>query len=137
MVDRKRNPKQSEDGFTLIELVVVMLIIGVLAAMAVPAYTAQIRRSKEVVLRQDLHVMRQAIDQYSIDKQKPPTSLDDLLNSGYLKEIPVDPFTHRNDTWMTEQTDSYRNVDQTDTGTIDVHSGSSELSTENTVYSTW
>lgn len=138
MVNRRHNSRAANTaGFTLIELIVVMLIIGVLAAIAIPAYTAQIKRSKEAVLKEDLHVMRQAIDQYTVDKQKAPTSLDDLVSAGYLKVIPTDPFTSRTDTWVTEQTDSYRSVDETDTGTIDVHSGAGGLSTENNSYSTW
>jgi len=133
-----RQRRQTEQGFTLIELIVVMTIIIILAMVAVPAYTTQIKRSKEAVLRQDLHVMRQAIDQYTVDKQKAPQSLEDLVQSGYLKAIPSDPFTTRTDTWVTEQSDSYSSVDQTESGGMNnVRSGAGGLSTEGSVYQTW
>ena len=91
----------AEAGFTLIELMIVMLIIGILAAIAIPAYTNNIRTAREAVLREDLHTLRTAIDSYTVDKQKAPQSLDDLVQAGYLKTMPVDPFTHRTDTWQT------------------------------------
>lgn len=121
----------------MIELMIVMIIIGVLAAMAVPAFKAQVRRSKEAALREDLLVMRQAIDQYTVDKQKAPGSLDELVQAGYLKTIPVDPFTARNDTWITEQSSDYTSVDETDTGTISVHSGATETASDGSVVSSW
>lgn len=131
------NSTKREDGFTLIELMIVMIVIAILASMAVPIYTRQVKQAKEAVLRQDLYVMRQAIDQYTVDKQKAPTSLDDLVQAGYLKALPKDPFTLRNDTWVTQQSDSYTSVDETDTGTIDVHSGSQEISSDNMPYTQW
>jgi general secretion pathway protein G len=75
----------SESGFTLVELMIVMTIIGLLAAIAIPSYIQSVRRAKEAVLREDLHVMRQAIDSYTVDKEKAPSSLDDLVQAGYLK----------------------------------------------------
>ena len=90
-----------QGGFTLVELMVVMLIISVLAAIAIPAYIASLRNAREAVLKEDLHVMRQAIDSYTMDKEKGPQSLDDLVQAGYLKEIPTDPMTHSSSTWVT------------------------------------
>ncbi|MBS1816008.1 MAG: prepilin-type N-terminal cleavage/methylation domain-containing protein [Acidobacteria bacterium] len=136
MVKRTHNSER-ETGFTLLELMVVMIIIATLAALAVPAYRAQVRKAQEAVLREDLLVMRQAIDQFTVDKQKAPQSLDDLVQAGYLKAIPKDPFTQRSDTWVVQQSSDYSSVDQTDTGTIDVHSGSQEISSDNVPYTQW
>ncbi len=117
---------------------IVLAIIAILATLAVPAYTANVKRAKEAVLRDDLHVMRQAIDSFTYDKQKAPQSLDELIQGGYLKAIPKDPMTNRTDTWMPGQTDSYTTIDETQSGGIgDVHSGSQELSSEGTSYATW
>jgi general secretion pathway protein G len=130
-------PTFREEGFTLVELMVVMLIIGVLAAIAIPSYTASIRNAREAVLREDLHVMRQAIDSYTMDKQKAPQSLDDLVQTGYLKEIPKDPETQSSDTWVTDTDDSVESVDQTDGGVSNVHSGSGLTGTDGKPYSEW
>ncbi len=129
--------RSSEQGFTLVELIVVMIIIATLAAMAVPAYTHHLRVAGESVLRQDLHVMREAIDSYTVDKQKAPDSGQDLVTSGYLKEIPTDPITHSKNTWIFDRTDSYSSVDQTDTGINNVHSGAGGGATDGSSYSTW
>jgi len=127
----------SEAGFTLLELMVVMAIIGVLSLIALPKFTSAIRQAREAVLREDLHVMRVAIDSYTMDKQKAPQSLDDLVQDGYLKAIPEDPMTHSRDTWATETSDSLHSVDQTDPGVDNVHSGSQDSGTDGQPYSTW
>jgi general secretion pathway protein G len=129
------NPASS--GFTLLELMIVMVVIGLLAAIAIPAYTTNIRHAKEAVLKEDLHVLRQSIDSYTVDKQKAPQSLDDLVQSGYVKTMPIDPFTHRSDTWMTVQADTLMSLDQTEAGIDDVHSGSQETAIDGTSYSSW
>ncbi len=116
---------------------IVMLIIGVLAAVAIPSFIASLRNAREAALKEDLHVMRDAIDSYTMDKNKAPQSLDDLVQSGYLKSIPVDPMTHSSDTWTTSSDDSYSDVDQTDTGINDVHSGSDQTGSDNQPYSSW
>jgi general secretion pathway protein G len=129
--------RRSEDGFTLVELMVVMLIIGILAAVAIPSFVAAIKSAKEAALKEDLHVMRDAIDSYTMDKNKAPQSLDDLVQSGYLKEIPQDPFTHSRDTWVTASDDTYADLDQTEPGVNDVHSGSQEIGSDGQPYSSW
>ncbi|MBB5338277.1 type II secretion system protein [Tunturiibacter gelidoferens] len=127
----------SEQGFTLLELMIVMVVIGLLAAIAIPAYTSNIRNAKEAVLKEDLHTMRQAIDSYTVDKAKAPQSLDDLVQAGYLKSMPVDPFTHRSDTWLPVQEDTNISLDQTETGIDDVHSGAQQTASDGTSYNTW
>jgi general secretion pathway protein G len=126
-----------ESGFTLVELMVVMLIIGVLAAIAIPSYVASVKNAKEAVLKEDLHVMRNANDSYTMDKQKAPQSMDDLVQSGYLREIPKDPMTHSSETWVTATDDTLESIDQTEPGINDVHSGSQEVGTDGQAYSTW
>ena len=116
---------------------IVMVVIGLLAAIAIPAYTTNIRHAREAVLKSDLHVMRNAIDSYTVDKQKAPQSLDDLVQAGYLKSMPIDPFTQRSDTWMPSQEDTMMDLDQTESGIDDVHSGSQETAIDGTSYSTW
>ncbi len=132
-----RTSRKNQAGFTLVELMIVMAIIGVLLAVAIPSYVGAVRQAREAVLKEDLHVMRSAIDSYTADKQKAPQSLDDLVTDGYLKEIPVDPMTRTKDTWQTTQSDALSSVDQTDPGINDVHSGSQEQGTDGQPYSQW
>ena len=136
---RRKNisDRRQESGFTLIELVVVMAIIAILASLAVPVFTAQIKKAKEAALQEDLHVMRNAIDSYTMDKGKAPQSLDDLVQAGYLRAIPVDPMTNSSDTWVTDSNDTYESVDESQTGINDVHSGSQDVGTNGKMYSTW
>ncbi len=129
--------RRKSRGFTIIELMVVISIILILISIAVPIYNQSILRAKEAVLRQDLFTMRSVIDQYTLDKGKAPQSLDDLVQAGYLKEIPVDPFTNARDTWQVAQEDVLLSVDQNEPGISDVHSGSSGVGSDGTAYSTW
>jgi general secretion pathway protein G len=126
-----------QGGFTLIELIIVMAIIGILAAVAAPRYVIFVRHAKEAVLRQDLETMRKSIDSYTIDKEKAPQSLDDLVQAGYLKSIPKDPMTNSTDTWITDTSDTLMDIDQTDGGIDNVHSGAQEVSTDGSSYNTW
>jgi general secretion pathway protein G len=128
---------QSKFGFTLIELMIVMAIIGILATLAIPSFVSAVKHAREAVLREDLHVIRASIDSYTMDKQKAPQSLDDLVQSGYLKEIPEDPMTHSKDTWVTDQSQNMYSLDQTEPGIDEVHSGSDEQGSNGQAYSTW
>jgi general secretion pathway protein G len=114
-----------------------MTIITLLAAIAVPSYTNSVRHAKEAALKADLYEMRRAIDSYTVDKQKAPQSLDDLVQAGYLKKLPIDPFTSRSDTWVPAQSDTLSSVDQTDPGIDDVHSGAQMVGSDGTSYNTW
>jgi general secretion pathway protein G len=131
-----RNKNQSR-GFTLIEMLIVISLVMILVAIAVPNYQRSIMRAKESVLKQDLFQLRSLISQYTLDKQKAPQALDDLITAGYLKQIPIDPMTNARDTWTVDQEDTLLSVDQQEPGISDVHSGSSAISSDGTAYSTW
>lgn len=124
-------------GFTLIELMIVISVMLILMSFAIPAYNQSVLRAKESVLRQNLFTLRSLISQYTLDKQKAPQSLDDLVQAGYIKQIPMDPMTGKNDTWTVDQEDTLMSIDQQDTGISDVHSGASQVSSDGTAYSTW
>ena len=132
-----RSIRKREEGFTLVELMIVMLIIGILAAIAIPKFTAAVKSAREAALKEDLHVMRTAIQSYTMDKDKAPQSLDDLVQSGYLRAIPVDPMTRSRSTWVTDSSDTYSSIDQSQTGITDVHSGSDETGSNGKPYSSW
>jgi len=134
---RMKRGSASEAGFTLIELMIVMAIIGVLAAIAIPSYVNTVRRAKEAALREDLHTMRDAISSYTVDKEKAPSGLDDLVQAGYLKTVPKDPMTDRTDTWITDQSDSLMTIEETQGGIDDVKSGSQGIASDGTTYNTW
>ncbi len=132
-----RGIRKQDAGFTLIELMIVMAIIGILATLAIPSYVSAIKRAREAVLKEDLHVLRAAIDSFTMDKQKAPQSLDDLVQAGYLKVVPDDPMTHSKDTWVTETSDAMYSLDETEPGVNDVHSGSEDTSSDGQPYSSW
>lgn len=122
-------------GFTLVELMIVISIILILIALAAPIYTQSVQRAREAVLRQDLFTMREQIQNYTMDKLRAPQSLDDLVQAGYMKQIPNDPFTQRNDTWVVDQEDTLLSIDQTQPGITDVHSGSNLTGSDGVAYS--
>ena len=122
-------------GFTLLELMIVISIIIILAAVALPQYRKTIMHARETVLHDDLFKMRSLLDQYSADKGKLPQSLDDLVSAGYMREIPKDPITDDKDWSIVTGDDPYST--EGGTGVTDVHSSSSEVSTEGTPYSEW
>ena len=130
-------PVRSERGFTLIELIIVMTIIGILTAIAIPSYINVIRRGREAALHEDLATMRTAIDSYTVDKEQAPQGLDDLVQAGYLKAIPTDPMTDRSDTWITGQTDDMMSISETQGGINDVHSGAQGVAADGTSYNSW
>ena len=131
-IGRKHNA-----GFTLVELMIVMAIIGVLAVVAVPSYISALKHAREAVLKEDLHVLRSAIDSYTMDKQKAPQTLDDLIQDGYLKTIPEDPMTRSTSSWATDTSEAMHSLDETDPGIDDVHSGSDQAGSDGQPYNTW
>lgn len=137
-VGRERRLRvRGERGFTILELMIVVTIIMIIATIAVGQYQKSLLHTREVVMREDLFVMRQAIDNFTMDKNAAPQSLDDLQQANYLKSIPKDPLTHAPD-WATDTCDTIMSPDQTTTGICDVHStapGSSPF--DGTAYSSW
>jgi general secretion pathway protein G len=123
-------------GFTLLEMMIVIMIVMILMSVAIPVYNQSIIRSREAVLRQNLFTLRSVISQYTLDKQKAPQALDDLVQAGYLKTIPKDPVTNEAN-WEVVQEDVLLSVSQTDPGIDDVHSASSAIASDGTTYSSW
>jgi general secretion pathway protein G len=123
-------------GFTLMEMMIVISIMLILMAIAIPLYNQSIVHAREAVLRQDLFTLRSVIDQYTLDKQKAPQALDDVVQAGYLKNIPQDPMTGQAN-WEVVQEDILLAVDQQDPGISDVKSASSATASDGTAYSTW
>ena len=129
--------RQREAGFTLIELMIVITIILILIGMGAARYDKSVMRAREATLKQDLSAMRQAIDNFTLDKEAAPQSLDDLVQAGYLRNVPVDPITHERD-WQTTFGDTVLSPDQVSGGIQDVHSNSPAVSTfEGTPYNSW
>src|SRR5712691_9891311 len=132
-----RSKKRQSRGFTLIELMIVISIMLILVSIAVPSFTRSVTQSREAVLRQNLFTLRSLISQYTLDKQKAPQSLEDLIQAGYLKHIPVDPMTTQAN-WTVDQEDTIMSPDQQGEGGIDdVHSSSSQVGMNGTAYDTW
>lgn len=124
--------KTGKKGFTLIELIIVISIIGILLTIAQPTYKNSIIRAKETVLRENLFAMRSAIDQYYADNQKYPDSLEALVTKGYLRAIPKDPFTDSNKTWILVNSPV-----PDEPGVYDVKSGSNQISLSGIPYRDW
>jgi general secretion pathway protein G len=123
-------------GFTLLEMMIVIIIMGILLSIALPIYNQSVLRARESVLRNDLFELRKLISQYTLDKQKAPQSLDDLVQAGYIKQIPKDPMTNEAN-WVPQEEDVLSSVDQQDPGIDDVHSASNAISSDGTAYSSW
>ena len=121
---------------TAIETRIRIKLITTTISISVPIYNRSIVRAKEAVLRQDLFTLRQVISQYTLDKQKAPQSLDDVISAGYLKVVPTDPMTGSAN-WTTEEEDSLMAVDQQEPGIVDVHSSSNQTASDGTAYSSW
>ena len=134
---RSGNSFLSRRGFTLIELMVVLTIITILVAMAVPYYQKSIIRAKESLLKNNLFTMRTVIDEYTYDKQKAPQTLQDLVSEGYLRSVPVDPMTGSDNSWKLIMEDANSSVNQNEPGIFDVRSGSDKSSLEGSAYSEW
>jgi general secretion pathway protein G len=125
----------AQTGFTLLELMIVISIIIILAAITLPQYQKTIMHTREAVLRDDLFKMRSLIDQFAADKGRLPQSLDEIVSEGYMRELPLDPFTGQKDWAVTTGEDP--NSLTGEQGITDVHSSSAEISTEGTPYSEW
>jgi general secretion pathway protein G len=132
----RRRKRFDARGFTLLEMMIVISIIIILMAIAIPNYNRTVIQSRESVLRSNLSTLRSVISQYTLDKQKAPQSLDDIVQAGYLRQIPVDPMTKETN-WEVVQEDVMMAVDQQEPGITDVHSASSGIATDGTAYSTW
>ena len=133
-------PKRGADGergFTLVELMIVMAVISILLTIAIPAYLQSIKRAKEAVLKEDLHTMRSAIDQYTVDKEKAPQGLDDLVQAGYLKVVPIDPMTGNTEWSLRSNQDDADSDSFGGQNVFDVHSKSTGTALDGTKYSTW
>ena len=130
----KRN-RWREAGFTLLELMIVISIIIILAAITLPQYQKTIMHAREAVLKDDLRKMRSLIDQFAADKGRLPQSIDELVSEGYMRDVPLDPFTGNKDWAITTGEDP--NSSEGQTGVTDVHSSSAEVSSEGTPYSEW
>jgi len=123
-------------GYTLIEMIIVMAIISILVSIAIPIYQKSLLRTKESLLKNNLFTMRTVIDEYTFDKQKAPQTLQDLVREGYLRAVPLDPITGRDD-WKIIMEDAVTSVSQTEPGIFDVRSLSDAKSLEGTPYSEW
>jgi len=133
---RRRKTGRSA-GFTLLEMMIVIVIMGILMSIALPIYNQSLVRSREAVLRQDLFTLRSLISQYTLDKQKAPQSLDDLVQGGYIKLIPKDPMTNEANWEVVQEDDTIMSVDQQEPGISDVHSASNATGSDGTAYSSW
>jgi general secretion pathway protein G len=143
-VPREGRPGASDSqhrGFTLIELIIVVAIIGVLATIAVPAMRTAPQRAKEAALKEDLFTIRSCIDQFHGDRGRYPTSWDELVSMGYLRMVPVDPVTRSKDTWVAVYEETTEENDERDKeqaqGVIDVHSGSPDTALDGSKYAEW
>ena len=136
-LNRAALKRPAASGFTLLEMMIVIAILLVLLAIGAGRYEMAVVRAREAALTQDLAEINKAINNYTLDKEAAPTSLDDLVSAQYLGRIPNDPITGTND-WVTENCDELLSVDQTSTGICSVHSGSDKVSPfTNTPYSSW
>lgn len=132
---QSRWSRAAHAGFTLLELMIVISIIIILAAITLPQYQRTIMHTREAVLRDDLYKMRSLIDQFASDKGRLPQSLDELVSEGYIRDVPLDPFTGQKDWAITTGEDP--NSLTAEQGMVDVHSSSAETSSEGTPYSEW
>ena len=131
----KLQGKRQIAGFTLLELMIVISVIIILAAITLPQYQKTIMHTRETVLKDDLRKMRSLIDQFGADKGRLPQSLDELVSEGYMREVPVDPFTGQKDWALTSGEDPSSLTGET--GLTDVHSASAETSSEGSPYNEW
>jgi general secretion pathway protein G len=133
--NRQRTPFR---GFTLLELMIALSVVLILASFAIPAYYLAIQRAREAVLRQDLYTLRSLVDEFTVDKQRPPASLQELVEAGYLRGgVPVDPITGSSENWRVDIEDVPSGQGDAQPGVVDVHSGSDDAALDGTAYSAW
>jgi len=125
------------EGFSLLEMMMVVTVILILASISAPLYMTSVVRAREAVLRDDLFTLRSLIDRFTLDNRRSPARLEELVEAGYLGRLPTDPFTGSNETWQVQNEDAPLSPKQTALGIVDVHSGSSLVSLEGTPYSSW
>ena len=128
----RRAGRTATHGFTLIELLIVMAIIGTLLSIAVPRYFRSLQHARETVLKQDLWILREAIDKYYADLNQYPEKLPDLVDKHYVRAVPVDPFTRLADTWTVVASD-----DPDHPGIRDIQSGAPDIASNGTPVATW
>ena len=133
--DERRNVAKAQRGFTLLELLIVVALIGIIAALAVPQFKHTPLKAKEAVLKEDLYILRDVIDQHYTDKGKYPSTLQDLVETGYLRKIPNDPITGSSETWVIETVPAEEGEEEG--GVYDVHSGAPGTALDGTSYSEW
>jgi general secretion pathway protein G len=140
----RRRVTHAQSGFTLIEMLIVVAVIGILATMAVVQLRQTPQRAKEAALKENLYVLRNVIDQYFTDKGKYPDSLQSLVDDGYIRKIPLDPMTQSDSTWVEEQSGGQGTsaADAQDdpslqSGVADVHSGSDGTALDGSLYKDW
>lgn len=129
----------TRSGFTLIELIIVLAIIGILLGLAIPQYQTAAKRAREAVLKENLFILRKIINQYHLDKGQYPPSLQALVEEGYLRAIPIDPMTRSRETWVEVREELTEELIQAglQPGIVDVFSGSEEIGLDGTPYNTW
>jgi general secretion pathway protein G len=132
-----RNTRTGREGFTLVELLIVISLISILAAMGIVQYHNSVISAKESVLHTDLFRMRDAIDQYYADKGKYPSTIDALVSEGYMRRLPVDPFTGSADTWTTEPAEPDPSNPGADPGVYNVKSGAQGTALDGSSYTDW
>ena len=127
--------RTGERGFTLLEMLIVVALVGIMASLAVVQFKHTPQKAKEAVLKEDLYIIRDIIDQYFTDKGKYPSTLQDLVDAGYIRKIPVDPITGSSESWQIENVPAEEGEDAG--GIYDVHSGAPGAGLDGTNYSEW
>ena len=139
MDEQKARPERASraSGFTLMEMMIVMVLIVILAGIGLTVYGSSVQRAKEATLKEDLFRMRDAIDQYYADKNKYPGSLEDLVSEKYMRAVPQDPFTQSTDTWQTTMSDPDPSNPSQQSGISNVKSGSEQTGLDGSRYADW